>query len=289
MSSIFRKLPFNFGKIFYGFIAFAIACNMLGYALGDAFSPKYDNEIDAYKFIISEIKYIQDGDRIVSLKLDAGPTTFEYLFEEEVFKKSLRPTSELLSLKSPKRNKYAEFKRAYDWIGISASVPAGAAGAAVAVKAAADELPILRQARSGSRYFMARIVLGLAVVGGASGYLGYKLSYDDTNDYSNAKFQKALNNIKIYRRIAYEVNVCQALSRYRDDFFLDLLNERVNTVLSISNRSGPLAFPFWRQNKHRLNSDTVQKILFRIALPTLGIRRLKTTKSYWIRLNPRSI
>lgn len=205
-------------KIVVTAIAFAICTNAIGYLIGLSNSPKYDSEIDAYQYVISNVQYRFSKLGFIGLKLPAGPFYYFYDASTRQLRKELRSTQDLLALKKAKRDRLSEIERTTEWIGIATAVPGGAIGAATSLKAALDEPPILRAARGGYKYFYVRVVAILAAVGGVSGYAGYRLGYIDEHDYENPVFAKFIGESQIYERIADEVLSCEAINTNKNEF-----------------------------------------------------------------------
>lgn len=238
------KLSRRWKGVIIAGISLAICLNAIGYLIGKLNSPRYDNELEAFQYVISEVQYVFHGDEISGLRVVAGPRIFAFDIESGKIETSLRSPAEIQNLERPRRNRLSEMSRMMEWIGISSAVPGGALGAAKYIKYAIDDPPIIRAARTSKRFFVGRVVAITAGLGVSAGYLGYRLGYLDEVDYENPLFQEVLGSPAIYEKIASEVLLCEKLGRIDSKIYNNYWVERRN-MLKVSLGHGDS--PFFRR------------------------------------------
>lgn len=198
----------NWKKIFAGFAALALAMNGLGFYVGRWNSPRYDDELGAYAYLASEVRYVFDDTGLQSLELHAGLKKYTYYVDEDTLDISLRSAWELKNLTRP-RNRILELDRLVDYVGLASLLPSGVTGAVIAIRSGTSQPPLLRKMTGTGSKVAARVYLPAVVIGASSGYLGYRFGYSDLADWENDVIQKVLRDKRYYRRIYTDLMICE--------------------------------------------------------------------------------
>jgi hypothetical protein len=172
---------------------------LLGWYIGRAYSPEYDSEFAAAKYI-SATFHVQNGRTSNPILIvQAGPRTYTYIYSQDSVHFDFPPPEILAAMPLPHRNIIEENDRLVSLSGVFAA-PASAIGVG-------DQLyKVTETITAPERTALLVVAAATSLTGGALGaYVGY---HDDRN-WESANFLKGMGNKDNWKPVAQRIAICE--------------------------------------------------------------------------------